>query len=175
MFSNRSEFDPVEYAETPVGFTSLNVASELAPQPVVQPVEPPVSADLQYLDALLRRRYDMNIKDAGIMVSNQRMLSNLIKDITAAMLSDSAVEMDRRLRLSHSIINSARVELSRINATLYYADALNDMPLTWWERFELTRAFNIVPYIFIGLNTILALISMIISTVLCAKLWSLLP
>ena len=46
MFSNRSEFDPVEYAETPVEFTSIPIPAQTVKQPLVQPVEPPVSADL---------------------------------------------------------------------------------------------------------------------------------
>ena len=128
MFSNRSEFDPVEYAETPVEFTSIPIPAQTVKQPLVQPVEPPVSADLHYLNALLQRRYDMNIRDAGIMVTNQKMLTNLIKDITAAMLSDSAMQLDTSMRRSHAILNSARTELNRINATLHYADILNDMP-----------------------------------------------
>ena len=103
------------------------------------------------------------------MVSNQIMLSNRIEDTTAAMLSDSAMKMNRRLCRSLLIINRARVDIFRINTTLYYADALSDMSLTWWERFELNRTFNIVSFVFIGLNTMLALISMKISTVLCAK------
>ena len=175
MFSNRSESDPVEYAETPVEFTSIPIPAQTVKQPLVQPVEPPVSADLHYLNALLQRRYDMNIRDAGIMVTNQKMLTNLIKDITAAMLSDSAMQLDTSMRRSHAILNSARTELNRINATLHYADILNDMPQTWWERFELTRAFNIIPYILIGLNTVLSFAAIILSTMLCTKLWSLLP
>ena len=123
MLSNQSEFDPVEYVETTVNFMSINIPNELTQQPVVQLVEPPMSADLQYLDALFHRRYDLNIKDGGSKIPN------LIKDITAFMIFDSAIKVDRRLRLSHSIINSARVELSRINATLNYADALNDIPM----------------------------------------------
>ena len=175
MFSNRSEFDPVEYAETPVDFTAISVPAPLPQEPLTRQVEPPVSADLHYLNALLQRRYDMNIKDAGIMVTNQTMLTHLIRDITAAMLSDSAVQLDARMQRSHAILNSARTELNRINATLHYADILNDVPQTWWERFELTRAFNIIPYILIGINTVLSLAAIVLSTMLCSKLWSLLP
>ena len=85
------------------------------------------------------------------------------------------MQLDARMQCSHTILNSARTDLNRINATLHYAGIFNDVPQTWWERFELTRAFNIIPYILIGMNTVLSLAAIVLSTMLCSELWSLLP
>ena len=49
--------------------TLITIPARTTKQPLVQPVEPPLSAELQHLNALLKGRCDINITDAGIMLA----------------------------------------------------------------------------------------------------------
>ena len=46
------------------------------------------------------------------MLKSQKVLTYLIKVITAAMLSDLAMQLDTRMRRSQAILNNARTGLT---------------------------------------------------------------
>ena len=163
MFTNRNAFDRVDYATVPM--TSEIDSFELAE---------PISPENQFLDNLLKYRYKMGMKQAGLSIRNDTFQQALINDITTAMLSKDT-KVASRFKLSHHILNRTKNELNRLAANLFYADIMNELPYTCWERFELTNSFNAIPYIMIIMNGLLSIISISLSLALCAKLWKLLP
>ena len=164
MFTNRTEFDRVEYSSVPV-------PDEVDSFELTEPVTP----DIQFLDNLLKYRYNMGLKEAGMVVNNPDFRQSLITDLATATIDHDTQKLAARFRLSHYMIHNIRSQLTKLADDMYYADVMKDLPQSCWARFTLTDAYNAIPYVMTIMNALLSIISITLSFILCAKLWKLLP